>query len=111
MSYSVLQCGGLEKRPEGMLMVPSDQERELGGESRTAEPAARPFRQALGLASGQEAGPLDSPAARLTDGALVAMLRDQPAAGVAALYDRYGRLVFSMALRIAQDHGAAEEIT
>jgi RNA polymerase sigma-70 factor (ECF subfamily) len=30
---------------------------------------------------------------------------------VAALYDRYGRLIFNMALRIVQDHGAAEEIT
>ena len=92
-------------------MLPSDQERELGHESRAAEPATRTFEQALGFAGSQEADRLDSPAARLSDGALVAMLRDQPAAGVAALYDRYGRLVFSMALRIAQDHGAAEEIT
>jgi RNA polymerase sigma-70 factor (ECF subfamily) len=41
----------------------------------------------------------------------VILMHEQPAAGVAALYDRYGWLVFSMALRIAQDHGAAEEIT
>jgi RNA polymerase sigma-70 factor, ECF subfamily len=47
----------------------------------------------------------------LSDGALVILLREQPAAGVAALYDRYGRLVFNMALRILQDHGAAEEVT
>ena len=46
-----------------------------------------------------------------SDAALLSMLREQPAAGMAALYDRYGRLVFSVALRIAQDHGAAEEIT
>lgn len=39
------------------------------------------------------------------------MLREQPAAGIAALYDRYGRLVFSVAFRVVQDHGAAEEIT
>src|SRR5262245_14592599 len=61
---------------------------------------------ALGLADGQQA-----PSVELSDGALVALLHEQPAAGVAALYDRYGRLVFSVALRIAQDHGAAEEIT
>jgi RNA polymerase sigma-70 factor (ECF subfamily) len=42
---------------------------------------------------------------------MVALLREQPAAGVSALYDRFGRLIFSLALRIVQDHGAAEEIT
>jgi RNA polymerase sigma-70 factor (ECF subfamily) len=47
----------------------------------------------------------------LSDGEMAALLREQPAAGVAALYDRYGRLIFSLALRIVQDHGAAEEIT
>src|SRR5690349_10073368 len=46
-----------------------------------------------------------------SDSELAALLRTQPAAGIAALYDRYGRLVFSMALRIVQDRGAAEEIT
>ncbi len=45
------------------------------------------------------------------DAELVALLRDQPALGMAALYDRYGRLVFSMAFRVVQDRGAAEEIT
>jgi RNA polymerase sigma-70 factor (ECF subfamily) len=45
------------------------------------------------------------------DSELAALLRNQPAVGIAALYDRYGRLVFSMALRIVQDRGAAEEIT
>ncbi len=45
------------------------------------------------------------------DGELAALLRTQPAVGIAALYDRYGRLVFSMALRIVRDRGAAEEIT
>jgi RNA polymerase sigma-70 factor, ECF subfamily len=61
---------------------------------------------ALGGADGREA-----PHAALSDSALVILLREQPAAGVAALYDRYGRLIFNMALRIVQDHGAAEEIT
>jgi RNA polymerase sigma-70 factor (ECF subfamily) len=42
---------------------------------------------------------------------LVELLRTQPAVGIAALYDHYGRLVYTVALRIAQDHGAAEEIT
>jgi RNA polymerase sigma-70 factor (ECF subfamily) len=51
------------------------------------------------------------PPAATNDADLVALLRERPSAGVAALYDRYGRLVFSMALRIVGDRGAAEEIT
>jgi len=46
---------------------------------------------ALDCADGREA-----PHAALSDGALVVLLREQPAAGVAALYDRYGRLVNSI---------------
>lgn len=42
---------------------------------------------------------------------LVMLLRERPADGVAQLYDRYGRVVYSVALRIVQDHGTAEEIT
>jgi RNA polymerase sigma-70 factor, ECF subfamily len=42
---------------------------------------------------------------------LVQQLREQPSIGVARLYDRYGRLVYSVALRILQDHDAAEEVT
>jgi RNA polymerase sigma-70 factor (ECF subfamily) len=73
-----------------------DKQRELGADER-----------ALGVADSHDT----APDASLSDGALAALLREQPAAGVAALYDRYGRLVFSLALRIVQDHGAAEEIT
>lgn len=47
----------------------------------------------------------------MTDTEIVALLRDRPAEGVTLLYDRYGRLVFSVALRVVQDSGAAEEIT
>jgi RNA polymerase sigma-70 factor (ECF subfamily) len=47
----------------------------------------------------------------LSDEELVALLHADPQRGIAALYDRFGRLVFSVALRIVQDHGAAEEIT
>ena len=53
----------------------------------------------------------ETAAATASDVELVALLREQPAAGIAALYDRYGRLIFSMALRVVQDRGAAEEIT
>ena len=51
------------------------------------------------------------PATATNDTDLVTLLRERPAAGIAALYDRYGRLVFSLALRIVGDRGAAEEIT
>lgn len=51
------------------------------------------------------------PSAAANDADLAALLHQRPAAGIAALYDRYGRLVFSMALRIVGDRGAAEEIT
>jgi RNA polymerase sigma-70 factor (ECF subfamily) len=62
---------------------------------------------------GEGASNVDEVTAATTasDSDLVALLRDQPAAGIAALYDRYGRLIFSMALRVVQDRGAAEEIT
>ena len=65
-------------------------------------------REAAASRSGHEAD--ISGRAQAGDSELLALLRGQPAAGVAALYDRYGRLVFSMALRIVQDRGAAEEI-
>lgn len=46
-----------------------------------------------------------------SDAALLHLLREQPQAATAALYDRYGNAVFSVALRIVGDRGAAEEIT
>lgn len=52
-----------------------------------------------------------APSAITSDADLIALLRTHPSLGLAALYDRYGRLVFSVALRVVQDHGAAEEIT
>lgn len=52
-----------------------------------------------------------TPRLQLSEGALVALLREQPSTGVAALYDCYGRLVFSVALRVVGDRGTAEEIT
>ena len=91
-------------------MAPDDQQREVGADNRATAPLSP--QRASGAATEQGAAILDdSSQAQPSDGTLVALLRTQPAAGVAALYDRYGRLVFSMALRIAQDHGAAEEIT
>ncbi len=51
------------------------------------------------------------PSTITSDADLIALLRNHPSLGLAALYDRYGRLVFSVALRVVQDHGAAEEIT
>jgi RNA polymerase sigma-70 factor, ECF subfamily len=52
-----------------------------------------------------------APLSPASDAELVRMIREQPTAGLAALYDRYGRLIFSVALRVVQDHGTAEEIT
>lgn len=54
---------------------------------------------------------MTAPPVTNNDAELVALLREQPPAGMAALYDRYGRLVFSMALRIVHERGAAEEVT
>lgn len=92
-------------------MAPDEQQRELGADSRAIDPRSPPQR-ARGGSTEQAAAVLDSSSgAQPSDSMLIALLHTQPAAGVAALYDRYGRLVFSIALRIVQDHGAAEEIT
>jgi RNA polymerase sigma-70 factor (ECF subfamily) len=52
-----------------------------------------------------------APQAVPDDTRLVMLLRERPAEGIAQLYDRYGRVVYSVALRIVRDHGTAEEIT
>jgi RNA polymerase sigma-70 factor (ECF subfamily) len=47
----------------------------------------------------------------LSDAEIITLLQERPTIGVAALYDRYGRLVFSVALRVVHDASTAEEIT
>ncbi len=60
----------------------------------------------------QASGPLAERApTRPEDADLLRLLQEQPRAAAAALYDRYGRMVFSVALRMVGDRGAAEEIT
>ena len=45
----------------------------------------------------------------LADEEIIARLRDGESWAMSVLYDRYARLVFSLALKILNDHGAAEE--
>ncbi len=47
----------------------------------------------------------------LDDRQLMALMQEQPTVAVAALYDRYGSYVFSVALRMVGDRAVAEEIT
>lgn len=49
--------------------------------------------------------------AKATDAELMRLCQQYPQEGIATLYDRYGRLVFSVALRIVGDRRVAEEIT
>ncbi len=52
-----------------------------------------------------------TPVASPDDLHLIEQIAAQSHAAVATLYDRYGRLVFSVALRIVADRSVAEEIT
>jgi RNA polymerase sigma-70 factor (ECF subfamily) len=47
----------------------------------------------------------------LDDVTLIRLIAHAQADALSALYDRYNRLVFSLALNVIGDHGAAEEIT
>lgn len=47
---------------------------------------------------------------QLEDAALVALVSNRDEAALAALYDRYSRLVYSVAYRIVNQHQLAEEI-
>lgn len=49
--------------------------------------------------------------AALDDPSLVRLLAYKHSDALSALYDRYGRLVFSLALAIVRDRGSAEEVT
>ena len=51
------------------------------------------------------------PAHRPDDPALIERIARQDEAALGELYDRYSRLVYSVAYRVVGDHGAAEEIT
>lgn len=44
------------------------------------------------------------------DAELAALISADPEAGVALLYDRYGRAIYALALRLVDDRSAAEEI-
>jgi RNA polymerase sigma-70 factor, ECF subfamily len=52
-----------------------------------------------------------APSSSIDDATLLGLLRARSPQGLALLYDRYGRLVYSTALRIVRDHGVAEEVT
>lgn len=54
---------------------------------------------------------LADPLAQASDAEIMRLCQQEPQQGIAALYDRYGRLVFSVALRIVGDRGVAEEVT
>jgi RNA polymerase sigma-70 factor, ECF subfamily len=52
----------------------------------------------------------DQDLAKLTDDQLMAQLRSGGNDALAVLFDRYNRLVFSVALRIVRDNGEAEDV-
>jgi len=47
----------------------------------------------------------------LEDGLLMLAIAEHQSAALSILYDRYGRLIFSLAYNVVQDDGLAEEIT
>ncbi|WP_026370846.1 sigma-70 family RNA polymerase sigma factor [Kallotenue papyrolyticum] len=55
--------------------------------------------------------PTTVPESALDDRTLLALLQQRVPAGLALLYDRYGRIVYGLALRMLGDVGAAEEVT
>jgi RNA polymerase sigma-70 factor (ECF subfamily) len=55
--------------------------------------------------------PTPGEAAALRDEELLALIVRRDSAALGALYDRYGRLVFTIALRITGDRETAEEVT
>ena len=50
------------------------------------------------------------PEQSLTDAALIARICSGDEGAMAALYDRYARVVYAVALRVLTDTGAAEEV-
>ena len=69
----------------GGQMGPTHKQRELGGEDRATEPALFQAPRSFGASGGQEAELMDAaPDAPESDNGLVALLRDQPTAGLAA---------------------------
>ncbi|MGH8630777.1 MAG: sigma factor, partial [Burkholderiales bacterium] len=62
------------------------------------------------LALAHNPGPTVAPG-RAGDSQDMAALARRDQAALGRLYDRYCRLVFSLALRVTEDRGAAEEVT
>ncbi|MCX7623053.1 MAG: sigma-70 family RNA polymerase sigma factor [Thermomicrobium sp.] len=54
---------------------------------------------------------MDDDTLAASDGELIARLRSRDRAALAALYDRYARSVYSLALSIVRDRAVAEDIT
>lgn len=55
------------------------------------------------------AGTINSPSASQDD-ALLARVRNGDEQAMAALYDRYAKVIYSVALRVLRDRGAAEDV-
>jgi RNA polymerase sigma-70 factor, ECF subfamily len=59
--------------------------------------------------AGRESG--GAPGPRANDAKDIAAVANGEQAALGRIYDRYGRLVFSLALRVLDERGAAEEVT